>query len=122
MAASALEPGASLQGGAAPGAFRIKGPLSGASVAEILKGLDAAVGLSLAGARAYGLQLGPTPLVVRCGGGRTIVDPIVTTLNNGKIDLRPEVMLDDPKGLALRLLPGSSLQDIEINDEVSQKV
>jgi translocation and assembly module TamB len=46
----------------------------------------------------------------------------VTSLNNGKVDLRPEVVLDDPKGLALRLLPGSTLQDVEINDEVSQKV
>src|SRR6185437_2426330 len=103
-------------------AFRIRGPLSGASLAEILKGLEAELGVDLAGAGMYGLKLGPTPLILRCGGGRTILDPIVTTLNNGKVDLRPEFALDDPRGLALRLLSGSTLQDVEINDEVSQKV
>jgi translocation and assembly module TamB len=121
LAASALEPGTRLQGGA-PRAFRVKGPLSGGSAAEILKGLDAELGLELAGAQSFGLRLGPAPLVVRCGGGRTIIDPIATSLNNGRVDVRPEVVLDDPRGLALRLLPGSTLQNIEINDEVSQKV
>src|SRR5262249_5729232 len=121
LAASALEPGTRLQGGN-PRAFRVKGPLSGGSAAEILKGLDAELGLDLAGAQSFGLRLGPAPLVVRGGGGRTIIDPIVTTLNNGRVDVRSEVVLDDPRGLALRLLPGSTLQNVEINDEVSQKL
>lgn len=121
MVAAAVEPGASLQGGG-PRPFRIKGPLSGSSTAEVLKGLDAELGVDLAGAQAYGLKLGPTPLVLRCGGGRAAFVPIVTTMNNGKVDLRPDLALDDPRGLALRLLPGSSIRDAEINDEVSQKV
>jgi translocation and assembly module TamB len=121
LVASAVEPGARLQGGA-PRAFRVKGPLSGASTAELLKGLNLELGIDLAGAQAYGLHLGPTPLVVLCDGGRTIVAPIVTTLNNGKVDVRPDLPLDDPRGLTLRLLPGSSLQNVEINDEVSHKL
>jgi translocation and assembly module TamB len=121
MIAEATEPGARLQGGA-PRAFRIKGPLSGAGAAEILKGLDGELGVELAGALAYGLKLAPTPVVVRCGGGRMIIDPIRSTLNNGPVDLRPEVVLDDPRGFAFRLLEGSALREVEINDEVSQKL
>jgi translocation and assembly module TamB len=119
--ASAVEPEARLQGGA-PRAVRVKGPLSGDSLAALLKGLDLELGVDLAGARAYGLNLGPAPLVLLCDGGRTIIAPIQTTLNNGSVDLRPELALDDPRGLTLRLLPGSSLQNVAINDEVSHKV
>jgi translocation and assembly module TamB len=121
LVASAVEPGARLQGGA-PRAFRVKGPLSGASLAELLRGLNLELGIDLVSAKAYGLNLGPAPLVLLCDGGRTIIAPIRTTLNNGSVDLRPELGLDDPRGLTLRLLPGSSLQNVAINDEVSHKV
>jgi translocation and assembly module TamB len=121
MFAAAAGPGAQLQGGA-PRAFRIKGPLAAASLAEVLKGLDLELGVELAGAQAFGMNLGPAPLVVLCDGGRTIMAPIVTTLNNGKVDVRPELGLDDPQGLVLRLLPGSTLQQVEINDQVSHEL
>jgi translocation and assembly module TamB len=121
LVASAVEPQARLQGGA-PRAFRVKGPLSGDSLAALLKGLDLELGVDLAGAQAYGLNLGPAALVLLCDGGRTIIAPILTTLNNGRVDLRPELALDDPRGLTLRLAPGSALQNVEINDDVSHKV
>jgi len=121
MFVAAAGPGARLQGGA-PRAFRIKGPLAAASLAEVLKGLDVELGVDLAGAQAFGMNLGPAPLVVLCDGGRTIMAPIVTTLNNGKVDIRPELGLDDPRGLVLRLLPGSTLQQVEINDQVSHEL
>jgi translocation and assembly module TamB len=121
LVASAVEPGATVQGAPARG-FRVRGPLSGGGTAELLRGLDAEVGVDLAEFRAFGMTLGATPLVARCAGGRLVIDPIQTTLNNGRVDLRPEVRLDDPKGLSLVLAPGSSIAGAEINDEVSRRV
>ncbi|MBV8229393.1 MAG: hypothetical protein JO329_05355, partial [Planctomycetaceae bacterium] len=103
-------------------AFRIKGPISGGAAAEILKGLDAELGIDLAEAQAFGMRVGPAPIVVRCGGGRVAIDPIATTLNGGRVALKPEIVLDDPKGMALRLASGSTIEGAEINQEVSRRV
>lgn len=120
LVARAIEPGARLRGEPRP--FRLRGPLSGGSMAEVLRGLDAELGIDLAESRAFGMKVGPTPVVVRCGGGRLIIDPIATTLNGGRVDLRPELAIDDPAGLTLRLAAGSGVTDAEINDEVSLRV
>ncbi len=120
LAASSLEPGASLKGGARN--FRIKGPLSGGTMAEVLQGLDAELGIDLVEAQAFGMRLGSAPVVVRCGGGRVTIDPIQTTLNGGRVTLTPEVRFDDPRGMALRLASGSAIEKAEINEEVSRRV
>ncbi|HEX8203999.1 MAG TPA: hypothetical protein VF590_26220, partial [Isosphaeraceae bacterium] len=120
LVAASVEPGARLRG--TPRPFRLKGPLRGGSAAEVLRGLDAEFGLDLSEAQAFGLRLGPTPLVVRCGGGNVAIEPIETTLNGGRASLRPEVRLDDPRGMILRLSPGSAITDAEIDDEVSRRV
>ncbi|MBV8381395.1 MAG: hypothetical protein JOZ63_02235 [Planctomycetaceae bacterium] len=120
LAEASIEPGASLTGN--PRAFRIKGPISGGAAAEILKGLDAELGIDLAEAQAFGMRVGPAPIVVRCGGGRVAIDPIATTLNGGRVALKPEIVLDDPKGMALRLASGSAIEGAEINQEVSRRV
>jgi translocation and assembly module TamB len=120
MAAQSVEPNARLEGGTRP--FRVKGPFAGGSLASTLKGLDAELGLDLASADLFGLRLGPAPLVVRCGGGAITVDPIETTLNGGRVNLKPGLDVDDTRGIALTLAPGSSIDGVSINDEVSRRV
>ena len=120
LAAEKVEPDLKLTGGARP--FHVKGPLTGNSLAAVLKGLDADVGLELASADAFGLKLGPAPLVVRCGKGAVTIDPVSTTLNGGRVVLRPGVDVDDTRGIALRLDSGSAINDAAINDEVSRRL
>jgi translocation and assembly module TamB len=119
-AAEAVEPGMRLTGGPRP--FRVKGPLSGGSLAAVLKGLDAEVGLDLASADAFGLKLGPAPVVVRCGEGQVTIDPVHTTLNGGRVDLLPGLDVDEARGIALTLAQGSAIDGAAINDEVSKRV
>jgi translocation and assembly module TamB len=115
-----IEPKARFQGGPRP--FHVKGPLAGSSLAAILKGLDAELGIDLASADAFGLKLGPVPVVIRCGGGNVTIDPIKSTLNNGTVDLKPIVDADEARGIALQLQPGSLIVGTELNDEVSRRV
>jgi translocation and assembly module TamB len=114
--------GSAVQLAGGPRPYRVKGPLSGASLAGVLKGLDAEVGLDLASADAFGLKLGPAPLVVRCGGGKVAIDPVHTTMNGGKVDLLPGLDVDEARGIALTLAKGSALDGVVINDEVSRAV
>ena len=120
LAAGMLEPNTKLEGGPRP--FHLKGPLWGGSLAATLKGLDAEVGLNLASADAFGLRLGPAPLVIRCGGGNVTIDPVHSTLNGGTVDLLPGLDVDDVRGIALRLAKGSTIANATINDEVSRRV
>jgi translocation and assembly module TamB len=120
LAAEMVEPGMTFTGGPRP--FRLKGPLSGTSLAALLKGLDAELGLELASADAFGLKLGPAPLVVRCGNGAVTIDPISTTLNGGRVELKPGLDVDETRGIALRLDNGSAIHDAAINDEVSKRL
>ena len=118
LASEMTEPGARLQGKTRP--FRVKGLLSGGSLAAILKGLDAEVGIDLTSADVMGLTLGPASVVVRCKAGTFAVDPIKTTMNNGVVDLKPGLAVDETRGIALLLAKGSKLDGVEINDEVSK--
>jgi translocation and assembly module TamB len=120
LAAELVEPKMRVQGRDRP--FHVKGPLFGDSLIAILKGLDAEFGIELASADAFGLALGPAPIVVRSGGGSVTIDPIETTLNNGKVMLKPALDLDVARGIALRLQRGSKIDGAEINDEVSKRV
>lgn len=120
LAAEMVEPKMQLAGGARP--WHVKGPLSGASLATMLRGLDAEVGLDLDSANAFGLALGKAPIVFRCKDGNLTLDPIQTTLNNGTVDLRPIPVVDDAQGILLLLAQGSKIDSAEINDEVSHRV
>jgi translocation and assembly module TamB len=120
MAAAAVEPKAKLTGQPEP--FHVKGPLSADSLASLLKGLDAQVRLGLTSADAFGLALGPAPIVVSCRDGAVTIDPIDTTLNNGKVSLKPGLDIDATRGIALRFDKGSAIEGAEINDEVSKRV
>jgi translocation and assembly module TamB len=120
LAAAMVEPKAKLQGN--DRSFHIKGPLSGDSLALILKGLDAELGVDLAAADVFGLRLGPAAIVLRCGAGNVTIDPIKSTLNNGTVDLKPALAVDPAQGIALQLLSGSAITGTELNDEVSKRV
>ncbi len=119
LLADRVEPGLRLEGGSR--SFRIQGPLAGDSVEAILAGLDAEVGLDLNRAEAFGIRLGPTPLVLRCADGRMSLDPIATTLNDGQIELRPEIRRTEA-GWALHLAEGTQIRDATIDNEVSRRV
>lgn len=120
LAAEMVEPGIKLRGRPRP--FRVKGPLSGDSAVALLKGLDAEIAVELTEADAFGMKLGPAPVVVRGKGGAFTVDPIQTTLNNGRVTLLPGLVVDEAKGIALTLARGSAIDGAEINDEVSKRV
>lgn len=120
LAAGSVEPGLKLQGRPRP--FHVKGPLSGATAAAVVHGLDAELGVELTSADAFGLRLGPAPVVVRCRGGGVTVDPIQTTLNDGRVTLLPGLTVDDARGIAVTLARGSALDGVAINDEVSRRV
>lgn len=105
-----------------PRAFRVTGPLSGDSLAAMLKGLDAELGVELVSADAFGLRLGATAVVVKGKGGAFTVDPIDTTLNNGRVILKPGLTVDEVQGIAVQFAQGSAIEGAEINDEVSKEV
>ena len=117
MAAEMTEPRARLCGKERP--YRVKGSLSGDSLAAILKGLDAEFVVDVASADVMGLTLGPRSLVVRGKTGTFTVDPIHTTLNNGRVVLLPGLVVDEVRGSPCGPRPGSKVEGAEINDEVS---
>ncbi len=117
LAAETIEPKAQIQGKARP--FHIKGPITGGTLATLVKGLDAELGLELTSATLFGLTLGPAPIVIRCQAGALSVDPIQTTLGNGRVDLKPGLSIDDEKGIAVLLAKGSRIDGVEVTDSVS---
>lgn len=116
--ASAVEPGAKINGGSRP--FRLAGVLGGP---DPLGSVVGEVGFDLIQADIYGMKLGPAPVVVRAKDGQILVDPISTTLNEGHIRLEPEIVPRDATGAPVfRLGKNSSIREAQINDEVSRRV
>jgi hypothetical protein len=115
-----VEPGARVEGG--PVAFAVRGPLASGPVAEIWKGLDAAVEVDLRAATVFGLHVGPATIAARGEAGRIALEPIVSTLNEGRLRIEPELVLDGEDGPVLRLGPGTAVTDAEVNEEVSRRV
>jgi translocation and assembly module TamB len=120
MLAESVEPRARLEASMRP--FRLSGPLTGGTVTEILRGLDGEVGLDVAALEAFGMRVGPTPVVLRLGQGRAVFDPIQTRINDGPTVLLADLALDDPNALWLRLAEGSRIEKAAINDAVSSAV
>jgi len=115
-----VEPGATARGKPRP--VRVKGRLAGGSGVEVIRGLDAEVGIDLGGAQAFGMELGPAAIVVRSTRDGPAIDPIRSTLNGGTLRLEPEVGRDAAGDWQLRLKSGSALEGAEINDVVSRRV
>ena len=90
--------------------------------------LDGEFGLRIDGADLFGLKLGATEVTARVRKGAVVIDPIGATLNGGSVHVAPEVVLNDgPRddaglGPQLRLGPGTTFKDVEVNDEVSRRV
>jgi hypothetical protein len=120
LVAEATEPLARLEG--TPRTFRLSGPLSGGSTSEILSGIDAELGADLTGAVVFGMNLGPTPLLVRLARGDVQISPIDTSLNGGRVVLTPDVLLQDDGSMVLTLGEGSGIDRVEITDEASRRV
>jgi translocation and assembly module TamB len=116
LLARRVEPRAHLSGQPRP--FRIHGPLAGDSTDP----LDFEAGFDMTEADIYGMKFGPTPIVLRRQRGETFVDPIETTLNNGRIRLEPKIVSMRDKGTAVVLGPTSWISGAEVNDEVSRRV
>ena len=117
--AANVEAGASVSGRSRP--LHVKVPLG----ETWRQGLDGEVGVSLDSGDLYGLKLGPTAVVLRSKRGTLAIDPIDTTINEGRLHLEPSVRTGDGKdkeGPALVLGPGSSLTNARVNDEVSRRV
>jgi translocation and assembly module TamB len=111
-----IEPRARIAGRARP--VRLQGSLADGK----LDALEGELGVDLTAADIFGMSLGPTPVVLRARGGQLRIDPIDTSLNQGRLHLEPEIVFNDSAGPMLRLGPESSLTDARINDEVSHRV
>ena len=120
LLAERVEPGAVAKGKARPA--HLKGPLSGGSADDVLRGLDAEAGIDLLRAEFFGMRVGPAAIVARSRDQGIAFDPIQTTLNGGSLRLMPAVVRDRSGGWVLRLGAGSKIEDAEINDEVSRRV
>ncbi|WP_165246447.1 hypothetical protein [Paludisphaera soli] len=118
--AAAVEPGAQVRATVKP--FHLKGSLAAGSTSQILKGMEGVLEVDLASARAFGMEVGPTPLVLRMGGGRAAFDPIATTLNGGRMEIAADLMVDDPDALWLRMAEGTRIEGAAINKAVSDDV
>ncbi|WZO99265.1 hypothetical protein EP7_000864 [Isosphaeraceae bacterium EP7] len=118
--ASAVEPHAQVRATFKP--FHIKGSLAGASASQVLKGLEGELSLDLTSAEAFGMKVGPTPIVLRLAAGKAAFDPISTTVNEGPAAIDADLYLDDPEGLWLRLAKGTKIDGAVINETVSNDV
>lgn len=119
LLAEHVEPGARVSG--KPRAWKIKGPLAGGSIPDLLKSVDFELGLDLGEANIYGLRVGPLAIVARTREGTLAIDTIDTSLNGGRIHLEPLLTIDPEQGSKIRLDENSSIANAEINDEVSRR-
>ena len=120
LLADRVEPGARVSGKPRPA--WLSGALGAGSADEVLRSLDGEVGVDMVAADLYGMHVGPAPIVFRPRQGRLVLDPIDTTINNGRLHLEPELTFDGDRGATLRLEEASTITDAEINDEVSHRV
>lgn len=115
-----VEPGALVEGETL--SFGVQGPLAFGSWAVLWKGLHAELNFVLRGATFYGMHVGPAAIVAHSDAGRLVLEPIESTINEGRLRLEPEVVLDAEGGPLLRLGPGTTIEDAEINEQVSRQV
>jgi translocation and assembly module TamB len=67
------------------------------------------------------MRLGRANLVARARGGKTSIDPVDSTINEGRLHVEPSYR-DGEGGPALVLGKGTRLTDARVNDEVSRRV
>lgn len=118
--AQTLEPHARLRGEFRQ--FHVQGPLTPGGTAPILASFNAELGIDRFEAQAFGLQLAPTPVVLHWRGKHGLIEPIQTTVNGGPGVIKSDVIIDDTGTTLLRIAGGSTLQNVQINDNVSQSL
>ena len=101
--------------------IHLEGSLLADSTPKILEQIAGEVGLDLTMAEAFGVKLGPTPVVLKLGGGKAAFDPIVTTMNDGPVHINADLVLDAANGAWLRLAP-SQIEGAAINEAVSNSI
>lgn len=108
-----------VEGALAPSANRPATVAIGAAASPSgpLTSLTGEAGLSWQAVEAFGSKLGPADLRARLGGGWLRIDPIDTTLNQGKLQLDPNILLE-PGPAQLFLTKGTSLQRAKITPEL----
>lgn len=74
------------------------------------------------GADWLGMRMEPTPLSLHWADGGLTIDPIITTLNKGKLVLRPRIETLANGETQVRLGSDSHLDGAEVNDQVASQV
>lgn len=120
LVAESIEPKAKVR--FTPRPFALRGPLTAEGSGSVLQELEAELGFDGFEAVAFGLKVAPTPVVLRWSKGVGVIDPIETTINNGRTSLKPGLDVDKAGTVTFRLAPGSAIQGAEINDEVSRSL
>jgi translocation and assembly module TamB len=120
LIARSVEPSAKVVAAVRP--FWIRGALQGNTLPELLSYLEGEIGVDLTSAEAFGVKVGPTPVVLKLGNARGIFDPIRTTLNDGATLIQARLLLEGPDGLGIALDPGTKIDGAAINDAVSSSV
>ncbi|WP_422927098.1 hypothetical protein [Singulisphaera sp. PoT] len=119
LASQRIEPGAKATGKASP--WSLQGSFQDARGEDPFRTIAAKVGVSIEELDIYGLHTGPTELALEAAGGKLKVAPIDTSLNGGRVHLEPGILIDPNDGVVLRLGDNSSIEDAEINEEVSRR-
>jgi translocation and assembly module TamB len=118
--AARTDPNATIEG--EPLAFRVAGALDG-PMAELAGRLDGEIQASVTSADVFGMKLGRVPVRVRSNRGEISIDPIETTLNDGRLRVVPEIVGDPASGvMSVRLDHRTTLETASVNDEVSRRV
>lgn len=120
IVASYVEPRARVRAKVKP--FELRGSLAGGSTSQVLKGLQGVLAVDLDSAQAFGVQVGPTPVVLRLAGGKAVFDPIASSVNGGPMAISADLYLEDPNALWLRLGKGTKIEGAAINQVVSEDV
>ena len=83
--------------------------------------MNGELGVNLEQVDVFGMRLGRTAAVVRIQDGKTLIDPIDSTLNSGRLHLEPDLSTISRADVGAS---GSSsgLLDAVVNDEVSHRV
>ena len=91
---------------------------------EAIEGLDIEAAIALKRMECFGMRLSATEIVARNDGEkrRWEIAPIETTLNGGRLRLDPALDRDAQGRPVLKLGKGTTLDDAEVNDEVSRRV
>ena len=119
MMAKSVEENARFRANVRP--IHLAGSLKADTTPQLLNQITGEIGLDLTMAEAFGVNLKPTPVVLKLGGGKAKFDPIVTTMNDGPMLLQAHLRLDEAFGLWLQLEP-SGIDKASINEAVSNSV